>query len=38
MSCGLSASRDHVSAQVILQRAGILPSSDNVEAISSCVA
>ena len=38
LSCGLIASRDHVSAQVILQRAGILPSSDNVEAISSCVA
>jgi len=38
LSCGLIASRDHVSAQVILQRAGTLPSSDNVEAISSCVA
>ncbi|HXN22012.1 MAG TPA: transposase [Candidatus Dormibacteraeota bacterium] len=37
-SCGLIASRDHVSAQVILQRAGTLPSSANVEVISSCVA
>jgi putative transposase len=37
--CGLSASRDHVSAQVILQRsAGNLPSGVNVEAVSSCVA
>lgn len=37
-SCGLSASRDHVSAQVILQRAGNPPSSANVEVVVSCVA
>jgi putative transposase len=37
-ACGLSASRDHVSAQVILQRAGNRPSGVNVEAVSSCVA
>lgn len=37
--CGLSAGRDHVSAQVILQRAvGSPPSSANVEAVSSFVA
>jgi putative transposase len=36
-ACGLSAGRDHVSAQVILQRARIEPSSVNVEAVSSCV-
>lgn len=35
--CGLSASRDHVSAQVILSRAGNRPSGLNVEAGSSCV-
>jgi putative transposase len=37
-ACGLSAGRDHVSAQVILQRAGNLPSSANVEVVNSCVA
>jgi putative transposase len=36
-ACGLSAGRDHVSAQLILQRARIEPSSVNVEAVSSCV-
>jgi putative transposase len=37
--CGLSAGRDHVSAQVILQRAaGTRPSGANVEAVGSCVA
>jgi len=37
--CGLSASRDHVSAQVILQRSGWnAPSSANVEVVVSCVA
>lgn len=30
-SCGLSAARDHVSAQVILLRAGIPPSHANVD-------
>jgi putative transposase len=35
--CGLVAPRDFVSAQVILQRARIGPSSHNVEAVSSCV-
>ncbi len=37
-ACGLSAGRDHVSAQVILQRAGNPPSSANVEVVVSCVA
>jgi putative transposase len=37
-ACGLSANRDHVSAQVILQRAGNLPSGANVEVLNSCVA
>jgi putative transposase len=38
-ACGLSASRDHVSAQVILQRsAGNPPSGVNVEEVISCVA
>jgi putative transposase len=37
VACGLSASRDHVSAQVILQRARTEPSSANVEVVS-CVA
>jgi putative transposase len=38
-ACGLSASRDHVSAQVILQRSGWnTPSSVNVEEVISCVA
>ncbi len=36
-ACGLSASRDHVSAQVILQRARNLPSGANVEVVNSCV-
>ncbi len=36
-ACGLSAPRDVVSAQVILQRARILPSRLNVEAVGSCV-
>ena len=35
--CGLVAPRDFVSAQVILQRARISPSRQNVEAVSSCV-
>jgi putative transposase len=37
-ACGLSAGRDVVSAQVILQRAGTRPSSANVEVVVSCVA
>ncbi len=37
LSCGLSADRDHVSAQVILQRAVSL-SGINVEVVNSCVA
>jgi putative transposase len=37
-ACGLSASRDHVSAQVLLQRAGNRPSGVNVEVAVSCVA
>ena len=37
-ACGLSAGRDVVSAQVILQRAGTRPSSANVEVIVSHVA
>lgn len=36
-ACGLVASRDHVSAQVILQRAGILPSNANVGEVMPCV-
>lgn len=36
--CGLSANRDHVSAQIILSRAGNPPSSVNVEDLISCVA
>ena len=36
-ACGLSASRDVVSAQVILQRARIEPSRRNVEVVVSCV-
>ena len=37
-ACGLSAGRDHVSAQVILQRAvGNRPSGANVEDVVSCV-
>ena len=38
VTCGLSAGRDHVSAQVILQRAvGNRPSGVNVEVVASCV-
>lgn len=37
-ACGLSAGRDVVSAQVILQRAGTRPSGANVEVVVSCVA
>jgi len=36
-ACGLIADRDHVSAQVILQRAGIPPSSANVGDVMPCV-
>ena len=36
-ACGLSAGRDHVSAQVILSRAGTRPSGTNVEDVVSCV-
>jgi putative transposase len=36
-ACGLSSPRDHVSAQVILSRAGNQPSGANVEAVVSCV-
>jgi putative transposase len=36
-ACGLSAGRDVVSAQVILQRARIEPSRRNVEEVVSCV-
>ena len=35
--CGLSAGRDHVSAQIILSRAGTRPSGANVEDVVSCV-
>lgn len=38
LNCGLSASRDHVSAQIILARAKALPSGANVDALMSCVA
>ena len=38
-ACGLSGSRDHVSARLVLQRAvGTRPSSANVEVVVSCVA
>ncbi len=37
-ACGLMASRDHVSAQVILQRARMVPSSANVGEVMPCVA
>ena len=37
-ACGLMASRDHVSAQVILQRARTVPSSANVGEGMPCVA
>jgi len=36
-ACGLSAGRDHVSAQIILSRAGTRPSGANVEDVVSCV-
>lgn len=36
-ACGLSADRDHVSAQLILSRAGSPPSGANVEEVVSCV-
>lgn len=36
-ACGLSKPRDHVSAQVILQRAGTRPSGANAEEVISCV-
>ena len=36
-ACGLSAGRDHVSAQIILSRAGNPPSGANVEVVVSCV-
>ena len=36
-ACGLSASRDHVSAQIILSRARTEPSGANVEVVISCV-
>ena len=36
-ACGLSAGRDHVSAQVILSRARTGPSGANVEDVVSCV-
>lgn len=36
-ACGLSAARDVVSAQLILQRAGNRPSGRNVEVVVSCV-
>lgn len=36
-ACGLSAGRDHVSARIILSRAGTLPSGANVEEVVSCV-
>jgi putative transposase len=38
LSCGLSAARDHVSAQVILSRAEAQRSGVNVEVFDSCVA
>src|SRR2546429_7932380 len=37
-ACGLMASRDHVSAQVILERARMVPSSANVGEVRPCVA
>jgi putative transposase len=36
-ACGLVAPRDVVSAQVILQRARMSPSTRNVAALSACV-
>jgi putative transposase len=36
-ACGLSGSRDHVSAQVILQRAGNRPSGANVGVVTPSV-
>jgi putative transposase len=37
-ACGLSGSRDHVSAQVILQRPGNRASGVNVAVVNACVA
>ena len=37
IACGLIAPRDHVSAQMILRRAGILPSDANVAEVIACV-
>jgi len=37
-ACGLMASRDHVSAQVILERARTVPSSANVGEVRPCLA
>jgi transposase len=36
-ACGLIAPRDHVSAQVILQRAGTQPLDGNVSEVMLCV-
>ena len=36
-ACGLERARDHVSAQLILSRAGTRPSVANVEDVISCV-
>lgn len=38
LNCGLSAPRDHVSAQIILARAGVQPSGVNVGDLMPCVA
>ena len=38
IACGWMASRDHVSAQVILERARTVPSSANVGEVMPCVA
>lgn len=37
VACGLIGARDHVSAQLILQRAGNPPLGRNVEGLASCV-
>ncbi|PYU84105.1 MAG: hypothetical protein DMG50_05925 [Acidobacteria bacterium] len=37
-ACGWMASRDHVSAQVILERARTVPSSANVGEVRPCLA
>src|SRR5260370_4761473 len=36
-ACGLIANRDHLSAQVILQRAGTQPLDANVSEVTLCV-